>query len=154
MQYEGFLEGMQLPPIPILGSQAFDGDDLLPSGTLGRIDARQNRLAIHHHGTGTAFSFVATDLGTCEPEALTQQVGQGFPGQGWQDVFFSVNSNRDSLSHSLPILHQPVPKRSEGSPETIPLPDAAGIPGWRDEGLSENELGQAALQVQSNFVQE
>jgi hypothetical protein len=54
-------------------SKSFDGNDHLSSRALGGIDARDHRLAIYEHRTGTALGFFTADLCADEAQSLAQK---------------------------------------------------------------------------------
>ncbi len=96
---ESFLQGVEPDAVLPAFGQTFDGGDALAMGALGRIDAGQHRVTVHHDRAGTAFGLVAADLGAGQAQAIAQQVRQGFPWKRRQLVFLAVNGKRDVLIH-------------------------------------------------------
>jgi hypothetical protein len=69
---------MQLHLIMDALSQSFDGNDVLSSGALGRVDTGDNRIAIDQHSARAALSLLASDLGPGELQAQPEKGSQRF----------------------------------------------------------------------------
>src|SRR5215216_6399458 len=82
------------------GSKSFNRNDRLSIRALGGIDARDHRLAIHKDGARTALSFIASDLCTCEAQAIAEQIRKCFVWLGIEGMLDTVDGKGNLIVHA------------------------------------------------------
>ena len=70
---KGLLQRMQLIPFK---RQSLDGDNFLACGLHGKHKAGADCLAIHQNSAGAADAMLTADVGSGEPEFMTQEVAE------------------------------------------------------------------------------
>src|SRR5690606_35434552 len=91
--------------------EPLDGGDVLTFGLDRQHSAGLGRTAVYMHDAGAALTRVAADMGTGEPEILSQELHEQCP---WLDVgrdAFPVHRHRNSR-------HEPLPRLAARRPST------------------------------------
>jgi hypothetical protein len=84
--------------------QSFDGDDVLSSGALGRIDTGDNRIAIDQYGTRAAFSLLASDLGSRQTKSQPEKGSKCFARFCFESLLDAIYGKGNLFCHKFFLM--------------------------------------------------
>src|SRR5918993_1316367 len=81
--------------------ESFNGEDSFPIRALGRIDARDHRLAVHKDSTSAALCLFTSDLRAGQAQSLAEECGECFAPERLKIMRDTINRKRDLIHHSF-----------------------------------------------------